>query len=655
MVNKAPTDEVTVFAQTNFRNQQRRFGIKLDDRRRHMYLIGKTGMGKSTMIENMVINDINNGRGVAVVDPHGDLVEKIIEYIPKDRVNDVVYFNPADTKFPIAFNILENVDPEYKHLIAYGLVGVFKKIWADSWGPRMEYILTNTILALLEYPGSTLLGIMRMLVDKKYRKKVVSKVKDPVVKTFWTDEYANYSEKFRTEAIAPIQNKVGQFLASSIIRNIVGQSKSTVEMREAIDQGKIILMNLSKGRIGEENSALLGAMMITKIQLAAMSRVNIPEEQRRDFLLYVDEFQNFSTESFANILSEARKYRLDIIMAHQYIEQLSEEVQAAVFGNVGTFVTFRVGATDAEILEKEFEPYFTAQNLVNIPKYNFYIKLMIDGIASDPFSATGLPPSEGATNVGEKVINVSRERYARPKKMVEDRILRWSGMEVPDEAELETEPQQQSQQSQPQPQSQPEPTPQPETRPQTQPEPVAEQGPVQFEPEPVQQPEPAPQPQPTPEPEPKQEYRPAAPSFIKQSKPQAQEQPKQKKSEPEKQISKPQPQQPAQPTQPNDAAKKKRKRKKKKNQQQITPKDLPEGAKLVEHKDEQKPISLGGLDNKTVSFTKKQQSKQQQQPQKSAKPNLVPQQKPKPQQHPQQQQPQAGENDKTKVSLTDLM
>ncbi|MFH0818971.1 MAG: type IV secretion system DNA-binding domain-containing protein [Patescibacteria group bacterium] len=423
--------DIAVFAETNFRNQRRRFGIKTDDRRRHMYLIGKTGMGKSTVIENMVIDDIRNGRGVAVVDPHGDLVEKIIKFIPPERINDVIYFNPADTAHPIAFNILENIDPEYKHLIAYGLVGVFKKIWADSWGPRMEYILTNTILALLEYPGSTLLGIMRMLVDKKYRKKVVSNITDPVVRTFWTDEYANYSEKFRTEAIAPIQNKVGQFLASSIIRNIVGQSKSTIEMRSAIDQGKIILMNLSKGRIGEENSALLGAMMITKIQLAAMSRVDIPESERRDFYLYVDEFQNFSTDSFANILSEARKYRLNLIMAHQYIEQLNDEVKAAVFGNVGTIICFRIGATDAALLEPEFEPKFVAQNLVNIPKYNFYLKLMIDGVSSDPFSAMGLPPYNDFEDNAEKVIAVSRERYARPKKIVEDRILKWSGVDIP--------------------------------------------------------------------------------------------------------------------------------------------------------------------------------------------------------------------------------
>lgn len=423
--------DITVFAQTNFRNQQRKFGIKVDDRRRHMYLIGKTGMGKSTVLENMVINDIRSGEGLALVDPHGDLAEKILKFIPTSRVNDVIYFNPSDTDFPIAFNILENISEDYKHLVAYGLVGVFKKIWADSWGPRMEYILTNTILALLDYPGSTLLGVMRMLVDKQYRKKVVAKVQDPVVKTFWADEFNNYSEKFRTEAIAPIQNKVGQFLASSIIRNIVGQSKSTIEMRQLMDEQKILIINLSKGRVGEENSALLGAMMITKLQIAAMSRVDIAEDDRKDFFLYVDEFQNFATDSFAGILSEARKYRLCLIMAHQYIEQLSDMVKAAVFGNVGTLIVFRVGATDAAEFELEFAPQFTPQDIVNLNKYTFCLRLMIDGVATEPFSAMGLPPfaQDGPDN-SDKVIKVSRERYARPRHIVEDRIIRWSGVEM---------------------------------------------------------------------------------------------------------------------------------------------------------------------------------------------------------------------------------
>jgi len=418
---------VTVFAETTFRNELKKFGIKPDDRRRHMYLIGKTGMGKSTVQENMIIEDIRAGRGVTVVDPHGDLAEKIIEYIPVDRINDVIYFNPADMEYPIAFNVVESVDPSQRHLIASGLIGVFKKLWADSWGPRLEYILRNAILAILDYPGSTLLAVTRMLSDKPFRRKVVAKIQDPVVKAFWVNEFAGYADKFAAEAVSPIQNKVGQFLSSALIRNIVGQVKSSINMREIMDEGKILIMNLSKGRIGEDNSALLGAMMITKIQLAAMSRVDIPEDKRKDFYLYIDEFQNFSTESFANILSEARKYRLNLIMAHQYIEQLDETVRAAVFGNVGTLVVFRVGAVDAEELVKEFLPIFTEEDIVNLPKYEMYLKLMIDGIASDPFSARGLPPltEEEKTGTKDKVIKVSRERYAKEKDIVEDKIMRW--------------------------------------------------------------------------------------------------------------------------------------------------------------------------------------------------------------------------------------
>ncbi len=420
-------NEITVFAETNFRNSYRRFGIKTDDRRRHMYLIGKTGMGKSTVLENMIINDIMAGRGVALVDPHGDLAEKIMDYIPTNRINDVIYFNPADIDYPIAFNVVEQVDPHLRHLVASGLIGVFNKLWADSWGPRLEYILRNTILAILDYPGSTLLAVTRMLSDKNFRKKVIEKIKDPVVKSFWVNEFAGYAASFASEAVSPIQNKVGQFLSSSLIRNIVGQVKSSIDPREIMDQGKILILNLSKGRIGEDNSALLGAMMITKIQLAAMSRVELPEKERKDFYLYIDEFQNFATDSFANILSEARKYRLNLIMAHQYIEQLGETIEAAVFGNIGTLVVFRVGAADAEELVKEFLPVFTEEDLVNLPKYEFYIKLMIDGIASDPFSARGLSPlsEEEKTDNREKVIKVSRERYAKQRAIVEDKISRW--------------------------------------------------------------------------------------------------------------------------------------------------------------------------------------------------------------------------------------
>jgi len=420
-------NNLTLFAETPFRNQYRKFGIKVDDRRRHMYLIGKTGMGKSTILENMIVEDIRQGKGVAVIDPHGDLAEKVIQYIPSHRINDVIYFNPSDIDYPLAFNVVEQVEPHLRHLVASGLIGVFQKLWADSWGPRLEYILRNSILAILDYPNSTLLGITRMLSDKTFRKKVVENIQDPVVKAFWVKEFASYADKFASEAVSPIQNKVGQFLSSSLIRNIVGQVKSSIDLRKVMDEGKVLIMNLSKGRIGEDNSELLGAMMITKIQLAAMSRVNILEEERRDFYLYVDEFQNFATESFANILSEARKYRLNLIMGHQYIEQLNEKVKFAVFGNVGTLVVFRVGATDAEELVKEFAPVFTEEDLVNLPKYNVVLKLMIDGVASDPFSARGLGPLTDAERTGneQKVIDYCRERYASARNEVEEKIMRW--------------------------------------------------------------------------------------------------------------------------------------------------------------------------------------------------------------------------------------
>ena len=433
--------EINFFAATNFRNQKRKFGIKTDDRRRHMYVVGKTGMGKTTMLENMIINDINAGHAVAVVDPHGDTADKLLDYIPANRINDVIYFNPADAEFPMAFNVLETINPLHKHLVAQGLMGVFKKIWPDVWSARMEHILNNCILALLDYPGSTLLGINRLLVDKVFRKRVIAKLRDPIVKAFWIDEYQVWEPRFRNEAIQPIQNKVGQFLAVSLIRNIVAQVKSTLDMRVIMDSGKILIMNLAKGRLGEDTSRLLGGMLITKMQLAAMERVDIPEPERRDFYLYVDEFQNFATESFANILSEARKYRLNLIIAHQYIGQLisdvSTKVRDAVFGNVGTIVMFRIGAEDAEFVAKEFAPLFIEENMVNLAKYDVYLKLMIDGVTSNPFSATTLSPIAQFQGNREKIIRVSRERYAEKSSVVEEKVMRWTGMGELGEDEME--------------------------------------------------------------------------------------------------------------------------------------------------------------------------------------------------------------------------
>jgi len=428
-------NEITLFASTNYRNQQRKFGIKTDDRRRHMYMLGKTGMGKTTILENLVLSDIYAGHGVCYIDPHGDAAQKLLDFIPSNRINDVVYFNPGDVENPIGFNIFEVKDESQKHLIASGLMGVFKKIWPDVWSARMEYILMNTILALLDAPGSSLLGITRILVDEEYRKRVVSLIQDPVVKSFWVKEFASWQEKYRTEAVAPVQNKVGQFLSARIIRNIVAQVKSTIDMRDIMDSRKIFIVNLSKGLIGEENMRLLGGMLITKLQMTVMERVDTPEEDRLDFYLYVDEFQNFANESFASILSEARKYRLNLVVAHQYIEQMDEETRAAVFGNVGTLLMFRVGAADAEVLEQEFTPTFTAEDLVNLRKFDVYLKLMINGAASEPFSATTLPPIGNPTGSVEKVIRVSRERYSRPRNTIEGKIVRWSGLAVDEEKE----------------------------------------------------------------------------------------------------------------------------------------------------------------------------------------------------------------------------
>ena len=427
-------DQITYFGEISFRNRKDRFGIKKGDRNQHMYIIGKTGTGKTTLLKNLAIQDIHNGEGIAIVDPHGEFVEEVLENIPKSRIKDVVYFNPADTEFPIGFNVLEVPDPKYKHLVASGLMGVFTKIWANVWSARMEYILNNCILALLDTPGSTLLGVNRILLDKDYRQKIVNNIQDPVVKSFWVNEYETWQDRYRSEAIAPIQNKVGQFLNVSLIRNIVGQQESTLNIPDIMNNRKILLVNVSKGRVGEDNSALLGAILITQIQLAAMERVRIDPKERKDFYLYVDEFQNFATDAFASILSEARKYRLNLVLAHQYVGQLvtdnNTKVRDAIFGNVGTLITFRVGAADAEFLEKEYAPEFSAQDLVNIPNYHIYLRLMIDGETKRPFSAKGLPPIETiAEKAGRaEIIEFSRKAYTRPREEVEEEIAQWSGV-----------------------------------------------------------------------------------------------------------------------------------------------------------------------------------------------------------------------------------
>jgi hypothetical protein len=425
-----PDDEkVVYFGETDARNKRVRFGIKKKDRSRHLYAIGKTGMGKSTLLENLAVQDIQNGDGLCFLDPHGKSADLLLEYVPEHRIKDVIYFAPFDMDYPISFNVMEDVGPEQRYLVASGMMSAFKKIWVDAWSARMEYILGNIMLALLEYPGSTLVGVNRMLTDKDFRKEVVSHISDPSVKSFWVNEYANYTDKFAAEAAPAIQNKVGQFIANPLIRNIIGQPKSSFDIRDIMDNKKILIINLSKGRVGEANANLLGSMLITKIYLGAMSRADLNEKQLAEapnFYLYVDEFQSFANESFADILSEARKYKLNLHIAHQYIEQMTEEVRAAVFGNVGTMCVFRVGAYDAEVLEKEFAPQFTAEDIVNLQKYQMYLKLMIDGVTSPPFSAAGMTPiPKPEKSFVKEIIDSSRALYAHPRLQVEEELVNW--------------------------------------------------------------------------------------------------------------------------------------------------------------------------------------------------------------------------------------
>ncbi len=436
MRNPLPKEEpVTYFGQTDSRGKRIPFGIKAKDRSRHMYVIGKTGMGKSTLLENMAIQDIKNGHGICFVDPHGKTADLLLDYVPEKRIKDVLYFAPFDMDYPTSFNIMEDVGPDKRHLVVNGLMATFEKIWVDAWSARMAYILQNTLLALLEYPDSTLLGVNRMLVDKEYRKLVVNHVSDPSVKSFWVDEFAKYTDRYTQEATPAIQNKVGQFTSNPLIRNIVGQSKSTFDLRKLMDERKIIIVNLSKGKVGEGNANLLGSMFITKIYLAAMSRADVTETELQklpNFYLYVDEFQSFANKSFADILSEARKYKLNLTLAHQYIEQMEEEVSAAVFGNVGTLAVFRVGAFDAEFLEKEFAPALLAEDLVNLGIYQIYLKLMIDGVTSPPFSAVTLPPIERPSHsFREQVLEHSRATFSRPRGVVENEIKEWHAPILP--------------------------------------------------------------------------------------------------------------------------------------------------------------------------------------------------------------------------------
>ena len=416
-------DQISAFGVTNFRGINHQFGMLRYDRSRHVYIIGQTGAGKSGLLELFALSDIFHNQGYAIIDPHGDFAINNMKFIPGSRLNDVVYFNPADTAYPLGFNPLEVTNPNQKTNISSEVIGVLKRMFGDSWGPRLEYILRYTILALLDRPETTMLDITRMLTDKNFRKETLGYCRDTVVLQFWNVEFASWNDKFVAEAVAPVLNKVGAFTANPIIRNIIGQPKSTFNIRQIMDEGKILIVNLSKGLIGEDNAAILGSFLVTKIQLAAMSRSDIPDiRDRRPFYLYVDEFQNFATDSFATILSEARKYGLNLTVANQYISQMNETVRDAVFGNVGTMISFRVSADDAPILAKQFEPNFEAVDLLQMHNRNFVINMVIGGEKTPAFSARTLelPPSQ-ADNTPH-IIEHSRRMYSRNREDVEREI-----------------------------------------------------------------------------------------------------------------------------------------------------------------------------------------------------------------------------------------
>jgi hypothetical protein len=401
------------------------FGISTADQRQHIYIIGKTGSGKTTLLLNLISQHIALGHGVGLIDPHGDLAEEILRHIPPHRADHLVYFNPGDIEFPIGLNLLANIAPDDRHLVASGIVGAFKGIWRDSWGPRMEYILYNAVAALLDCQNATLLGVNRLLTDDKFRASVIRQVKDPFIRAFWVEEYAGYDERFKREAIAPIQNKLGQFLLNPVVRNILGQVKCKVDIPFIMDHQRLFIANLSKGRLGHDKANLLGSLLTTQFQLGAMARANRPEEERRDFYLFIDEFQNFSTDAFASILAEARKYRLCLTLSHQYIDQLPLPIRQAVFGNVGTLIAFRIGNTDAEVMEKEFGKTIPASSLADLNRFEAVVKLLENGTNLEPFRAEMLPPSGNRIGRKDNLIARSRERFATLRTRIEDKLNRW--------------------------------------------------------------------------------------------------------------------------------------------------------------------------------------------------------------------------------------
>ncbi len=418
IATQANQHDISPIAVTNFRGHNTIFGMPRSDRGRHMYIIGQTGVGKSGLLELLTISDIYSPYGFAVIDPHGDYALSILKRIPEHRVKDVIYFNPADVDFPIAFNPMEVTDSKLKTHTCSELIGVLKRMF-ESWGPRLEYILRYSLLALLDYPGATMLDITRILTDKKFRNEVLTYVEDPVVKNFWTVEFASWNDKFAAEAVAPVLNKVGAFTANPIVRNIIGQPKSSFNIRQIMDERKILIVNLSRGLIGEDNASLLGALLVTKIQMGAMSRADLPQEERTPFYLYVDEFQNFATDSFAVILSEARKYALNLTVANQYIAQMSVEVKDAVFGNVGSIVSFRTSADDSRVMLKYFEPKFEEHDMVHMHNRHFVVSMTIEGEKAQAFSATTMPIPPPPPDFSAYIVANSRQTYAAGRAEIE--------------------------------------------------------------------------------------------------------------------------------------------------------------------------------------------------------------------------------------------
>lgn len=412
-------------------NNQVPFGMATADRRHHVYVIGKTGSGKTTFLRNLIVQHIAAGHGVGLLDPHGDLAQSLLEVIPPCRTDHLVYFNPADLEFPVGLNLLANVAKDERHLVASGIVSAFKSIWRESWGPRMEYILYNCIAGLLDCENTSILGLTRVLTDPVYREWMIRQIEDPFVRKFWTEEFASYDERFLREAISPIQNKVGQFLTNPPIRNTLGQVRSKIDIRYTMDTNRVFIANLAKGKLGEDKANLLGSLLVTQFQLAAMRRADIPEDERQDFFLFIDEFQNFTTDAFASILSEARKYRLNLTLSHQYIAQLSPEIRDAVFGNVGSLIAFRLGHSDAPILESEFGDAFIQSQFTELGRFEILVKHLQDGTTREPFRAKTFAPEEKPYGRTENMIRRSRERFATPRDLVETRINRWLNSHEP--------------------------------------------------------------------------------------------------------------------------------------------------------------------------------------------------------------------------------